>query len=335
MENKIYKVAVVGCGSISANHLHGLKANNNVEVVALCDIIPERAEARAEEYSVNCKIYTDYYEMLDKEELDSVHICTPHYLHAPMTIAALKKDINVFLEKPACISTSEIEDMLKAEKESRGMVCVSFQNRLNPSTLLAKKLIEEDGGADCAYGIIFWHRNEGYYTNSGWRGKKATEGGGVMINQAIHTLDLLRYLCGMPKSVIANTDNISLRGDIEVEDTAYGRFMLESGKVFTIFATNSMNYSFPTTITIHADHDTMYIIGDGTVLINDKVIMKNHAKRREVGKRVWGAGHKGLISDFYRCIKTGDKFALDFYEAQLAVRMILAMYRSHGEEVEI
>ena len=237
MEDKIFRIALIGCGSISANHLNGLASNDNVEIVALCDIIPERAEARAKEYSVDCKIYTDYYDLLEKEQLDAVHICTPHYLHAPMTIAALEKDINVFLEKPACINTEEIKQMIEAEKKSRGIVCVSFQNRLNPSTLLAKKLIEEDGGADFAYGAIFWHRNASYYTDSGWRGKKETEGGGVMINQAIHTIDLLCQFLGTPKEVCATVSNHHLKNVIDVEDSAEGIIYFENGKQASFYFT--------------------------------------------------------------------------------------------------
>ena len=90
---KQYKVALVGCGTISYNHLTALSKLDHVKVVALCDIKPEKAEERAAQFKLDCKIYTDYYEMLEKEELDAVHVTTPHYLHAPMTIAALEKDI--------------------------------------------------------------------------------------------------------------------------------------------------------------------------------------------------------------------------------------------------
>ena len=135
---KTFKIAIVGCGTISTNHLNAVKALENVKVVALCDVKRERAEAAAGKFELDAAIYTDYAEMLAKEELDSVHICTPHYLHAPMTIAALEKNINVFLEKPICISREEITMLIEAEKKSSGKVCVCFQNRFNPSVALAK-----------------------------------------------------------------------------------------------------------------------------------------------------------------------------------------------------
>ena len=115
---KNFKVALVGCGTISYNHLTALSSMPNVDVVALCDIRSESPEARKNEFNLESKIYTDYNEMLDCEELDAVHVATPHYLHAPMAIAALKKDIYVCLEKPMCIRTDDIEKIINTEKAS-------------------------------------------------------------------------------------------------------------------------------------------------------------------------------------------------------------------------
>ena len=141
--SKQFKVALVGCGTISYNHLTALSKLDNVSVVALCDTKPEKAEARRLEFSLECAIYTDYYEMLENESIDAVHVCTPHYLHAPMTIAALEKDIYVCLEKPMCINREEITMLLEAEKKSRASVTVSFQTRYNKANMIAKKIADE------------------------------------------------------------------------------------------------------------------------------------------------------------------------------------------------
>ena len=326
------KVGIIGIGAISTMHIAAL-CELGEEIVALCDILPERCHAAAEKYGIAPKIYENYIEMLDSGEVESVHICTPHYLHAPMITEALKRNIHVLSEKPVAINVRQLEDIRRALSTTAATLGVCFQNHYNSAIKYAREFLS---GREIisATATVMWQRDKEYYSSAEWRGKWDTEGGGVMINQAIHTLDLMRVLCGMPKSVIAHTDNISLKGEIEVEDTAFGRFTLESGKVFTLFATNSMTYSFPPTITIHADHDTIYIIGDGTVLVNDKVISKYHAKRG-VGKRVWGQGHSSLIRDFYNCLKTGEKFALDFFEAEKSIKMILAMYKSNGEEIKI
>lgn len=326
------KVGICGIGAIAPMHIRAL-VDLGADIVALCDVLPERCRAAAKEFGIEPEIYDDYVEMLESGEVESVHICTPHYLHAPMIVEALKRNIHVLCEKPVAINERQLDDIRKALGTTEATLGVCFQNHYNPAIKYAKEFLR-DREFISATATVMWQRDKEYYSSGEWRGKWDTEGGGVMINQAIHTLDLMRVLCGMPVSVTAHTDNISLKGEIEVEDTAFGRFTLESGKVFTLFATNSMTYSFPPAITIHADHDTIYIIGDGTVLVNDKVISKHHAKRG-VGKRVWGQGHGALIRDFYHCLKTGEKFALDFFEAEKSIRMILAMYKSEGEEIKI
>ena len=104
MENRKFRVALIGCGSIAPNHIQSLQTVENARLVALCDLKPEKCTACIEKFGLDAKIYTDYIEMYDKEKPDAVHIATPHYLHAEMTIAALERGINVFLEKPMCVS---------------------------------------------------------------------------------------------------------------------------------------------------------------------------------------------------------------------------------------
>ena len=334
MENKVFKIALIGCGSISANHLHGLVGNQNVKIVALCDVIPERAKERAKEYSVDCKIYTDYYELLEKETLDAVHICTPHYLHAPMTIAALKKDINVFLEKPACINNKELDEMLEAERNSKGIVCVSFQNRLNPSTLLAKKLIEEDGGADHAYGAIFWHRNESYYTNSGWRGKMETEGGGVMINQAIHTIDLLCQFLGKPEEVCATVSNHHLKSVIDVEDSAEGIIYFENGKQASFYFTTDYPGRDTTIISISTKKHKIDVKAPN-IFIDDEKVEDPSLVKDFYGKECYGNGHKELIKQFYDAIANNEESPIPLESAQYALKILLASYISNDTRIKI
>lgn len=162
MDNKIYRVAVVGCGVISANHISAILECEGVEIAALCDVKLERAESRCAEFGLNSKIYADYYEMLNAEKLDAVHIATPHYLHAEMAIKALDLGINVFLEKPMCINHEQIKALLDAEKRSTAKICVCFQNRYNAATLKAREIAEADGGVVTAYGAVFWERDKAY-----------------------------------------------------------------------------------------------------------------------------------------------------------------------------
>ena len=334
MSKKIYKVALVGCGTISANHLHGLVGNPMVKIVALCDKIRERAENRAKEYSVDCNIYTDYEEMLDKEKPDSVHICTPHHLHASMTVSALKRDIYVLLEKPACISTDEIIEMQKAEDESRAKICVCFQNRLNPSTILAKKLIEEDGGALYAYGNIVWWRAKNYYTDSDWRGSKKTEGGGVMINQAIHTIDLMCEFLGIPRKVCATVSNHHLKDVIDVEDSAEGVIYYDEGRQANFYFTTAFPGRMTTSISVTTKNHKIEIKAPN-IFVDDVKVEDASLVDDFYGKVCYGNGHKFLIEKFYKAIENGEESPIPLSSAQYPLRILLAAYKSNDTVIDV
>ncbi len=333
--NNTFKVALVGCGTICTNHFNALARLDNVTVVAICDKIAERAEAAKAKFSLDARIYTDYDLMLASEKLDAVHICTPHYLHAPMAIAALERNVNVFLEKPICISTDEINALIAAEAASRASVCVCFQNRFNPSVALAEQLCEEDGGVMSAYGSVFWYRSEKYYTESGWRGTYATEGGGVMINQAIHTIDLLCKFLGKPVTVCATKANHHLKGVIEVEDTCEGVIGFESGKAANFYATTSFDGRDSTIVYLVTEKKRTVMINQSKVYLDGVQIDRPELVTDYVGKECYGNGHVTLIAKFYSALVTGDKMPVTLESAQYALRILLAAYRSDDQQIDI
>ncbi|MBE6645764.1 MAG: Gfo/Idh/MocA family oxidoreductase [Ruminococcaceae bacterium] len=333
--DKIYKVALVGCGTIAPNHLRALKSIPYVKIVALCDLNFEKAESRKNEYELDCNVYTDFDVMLDSEELDSLHVATPHYLHAPMTLKALKKGINVFLEKPMCISKDEIEELIKAESESNAKVCVCFQNRFNPSTVLAERIANEDGGVKSAFGSVFWFRDEKYYTNSGWRGEFATEGGGVMINQAIHTLDLLCYYLGKPDSVMATVTNHHLKDVIEVEDSAEGIIKFENGKKANFYMTTSFEGRDATILYLVTEKKRRIQIQYSAVYVDGEKIEDPSLISDFIGKECYGNGHMYLIANYYDALKCGKEMPVTLESAQYALRVLLASYRSNNQETKI
>ncbi len=334
MSNQLFKVALVGCGVISENHLKALTENESVCIVALCDNKLERASKRAAEYNLDCKVYQDYEEMLDSEKLDAVHICTPHYLHAPMTLSALKHNVNVFLEKPTAVNEEELLEMIEAEKAGTAKVCICFQNRYNPSTILAKKLVEEDGCALSAFGALFWERNEEYYTKSDWRGRYATEGGGAMINQAIHTIDLLCEFLGRPIAVTATASNHKHKGIIEVEDTCEGLIEFEGGKQGNFFATTASIGSEYTMIRIRTPKRIISLMPP-SVYINNHRIEDPSLVEDYVGKECYGNGHKYLIKKFYKALKGGTEMPVPLAHSQYALKILLGAYKSQDERVEI
>lgn len=332
MRNSL-RIAIVGCGAIAGNHVRGVLSSDE-KLCALCDILPAQAERLIEKYQLGeIPVYTNYTEMLDAVKPDAVHICTPHYLHVPMSIEALERGIHVLCEKPLAISIEQLVQLREAVKNSNAQLGVCMQNRYEPNLLRAKELAQKEG-IDAAFGDVVWKRDADYYASGDWRGSWEKEGGGVMINQALHTLDLLQWICGMPTYVTAHTANDHLRGVIEVEDTASARFECPDGSLFNFFATTAANKSFPAHLrfflsnkqTLHAETDLVTLGSNALEL---------EKRENAVGKSVWGNGHAVLIRDFYRHVKDGTPFPINEKEGEKVVRLILSMYASDGKRIEI
>lgn len=324
--------AIIGLGAISGVHYQAILRAGG-EIVAACDNDEARLEAFREKTDCPAALYTDYKEMLEREHPDVVHICTPHYLHAEMTIAALRAGCNVLCEKPLCIREEDIEPILTAERESGKQLAVCLQNRYNQSNLEVVRLL---GGrpAGAGFGNVVWNRGAAYYASGAWRGKWATEGGGVMINQALHTLDLLIWFMGMPDSVIAEIETRRLAGVIEVEDTASALFRYADGRMFNFYASNASGADFPVQVMVENAEGKKITAMNDLLAVNGEIqpfaMDVDHG-----GKSVWGAGHASLVGDFYDCIQNERPFPINGQEGAKVVRAILAMYRSHGKETPL
>ncbi|MBQ8372465.1 MAG: Gfo/Idh/MocA family oxidoreductase [Clostridia bacterium] len=331
--DKKFKVALVGCGVISDNHIVPLLALDGVELVALCDIRPERMEQKCALHGISPRLYTDYERMLKTEELDAVHIATPHYLHEHMASLALELGINVFLEKPMCISTEEIDKLIEAEKKSTATACVCFQNRFTPAARYALELAERDGGVKDAFASLFWRRDAEYYAQDPWRGKWATEGGGVMINQAIHTVDMLCQLLGRPTDVTATTANHTLKGCIEVEDTCEGVIDFEGGGRANFYMTNAFRGPDCASITFFTDNHKVELRLP-SVFVDDRLVeLENNTS--VIGKACYGSGHNDLIELFYEALRCGTGMPVTLDSAQYALRILLGAYRSNDTITKI
>lgn len=335
------KVSVVGCGNISRCHFAALQKIEGITISSVVDIKPERADAAAEKN--NCKAYYSFSEMLEDDCPDCVHLCTPHYLHVPMAVKALNEGVNVLCEKPCAISMEGLEKLRLSQLMSGAQFGVCFQNRYNSSVSIVKELIRSEtyGKIRAARATVFWNRTERYYSDD-WHGTLDKEGGGVLVNQAVHTQDLLRYLIGRDiKSVKGHVFQDRFRGITEVEDTALAHFEFagEDKLTATFTATVAAGIDFPIMIDIVCEDATLRIEGDNAYKIKDGKI--EHLSINEnmafTGKSYWGHGHESLISDFYDCLKTGRKFPIDANEGGKAVEEFLAIYSSDeiGEKVYI
>ena len=196
---KKLNVAIIGCGGISVMHLDSAYALNESEIIAVCDIVEERAVKTAKKY--NTKYYTDYKEMFSKEKLDVVHLCLPHYLHTIVANDALRAGINVLSEKPMSIKYADALETVGLAEKSGLKYGVIFQSRYNAPSVLVKKRIKDGklGKVQCGRIVLTWHRPDDYYDSSDWKGTWEKEGGGVVIDQAIHSLC---FQALNPKSII-------------------------------------------------------------------------------------------------------------------------------------
>ncbi len=323
------KVAVVGCGGIAAVHAGVLRQLDGVEQVGFADIRPERAERFAAQYGG--RAYTDYRQMLEAERPQALHICTPHYLHVPMALEALGRGVHVLMEKPPAIGEAQMQDLRAAAAAAGARLGICFQNRYNPGFVEAQALLRsgEAGALQGARAFVTWRRDAPYYTDSGWRGSRATEGGGVLINQSIHTLDLLCRLCGRPESVRATTANRHLSGVIEVEDTAeaYIRF---PGCTALFYATTAFCCDRPVLLEAVCEGAVIRLEDAAAeITFADGRVRRIAAEAADTGgKRCWGNSHGRLIADFYRCVQEGTPFACDLASTEDTFALLMAIFRS-------
>lgn len=320
------RCAIVGCGSIAQVHARALSAMPDAELLAFADIRPERAQAMAGEYGGNA--YDSLESLLDNETIDVLHICTPHYLHTPMAREAAGRGINVFTEKPPVIDRAQWAEFCRLGDMVRIGIC--FQNRYNGSIQACKELLDSGrpGRILGSRGFVTWRREAPYYTDSGWRGSLATEGGGALINQAVHTLDLMAYFLGDGQVLGASLANRHLPGVIEVEDTLEAT--LDFGGARGLFyATTAYCADAPIIFELECEHATLRLEGerftrfwrDGTVEQDDFT-----AASAVPGKAYWGSSHQRCIGDFYRCVQSGERFLNDIPGVRDTVDLMLSIY---------
>ena len=311
------KICIVGYGSIGKTHAAALEKVDDVEFYAVCDIDSEKIEKCQQNYSVIS--YLDFDEMLMNEEIDGVHICTPHHLHFEMIEKAIKAGKKVVCEKPVTRTKEEFEKLLALKDSDK--VCVVLQNRFNNSVIKMKELIESGnyGKIKMARGILTWYRTMDYYNHDEWRGKWDTEGGGVLINQAVHTLDYFYYLVGEVTSVKAKMANFSLE-EIEVEDTFMARLLIEDHIPAVFFATNAYGRNAAPFFEVELENGLLRYI-DKKLYLDGEVVAED--SKSTGGKDYWGNGHERAFKNFY---EQGTYFSPQ--DVKNTMETMFAMYES-------
>ncbi len=205
---KQVRYAIVGCGSISKTHLKALAGVPQACLTAACDLSLERAQATVGDQG---RAYTDYQQMLQDKEVDAVLILTASGMHADMGIQAARAGKHVVVEKPIDISVEKARALIRACDENGVKLSCIFQHRFDTDTLALKKVIDEGklGRLDAGCCHTKWYRNQAYYDEVAWRGTKKLDGGGALMNQGIHQLDLFQHLMGEVDEVFAYSHTIS------------------------------------------------------------------------------------------------------------------------------
>lgn len=328
------KVGIIGCGGIAGVHAWVLRQMSDVEITVLCDIDVQKAENLKKELCrpVDCeKILTisDWHEIV-REDIDAVHICTPHYLHAPMAVEFLKAGKAVFMEKPCAVSCEEFELLKKEDEEHPGKLGFCFQNRYNDTTILIDKLIAGGriGEVIGVRAFVTWRRDEAYYAESSWKGKLATEGGGALINQSIHTLDLLLRYLGEPCKVSGSVSNHHLPGVIEVEDTVEAWMEFPKDKRACFYASNGYATDAPILLEIQGTRGRICMNGpEVSVWIkNGKVERYVREQEKGIGKNYWGCGHRACIREYYQKLQNGEVYQNNLAGVENTFRTMMKIY---------
>lgn len=251
--------AIIGCGRIAVRHAEHIK--NNGTLKAVCDIEKSRADVLGNEYST--KVYHDIDELLKKEKVDVVSICTPNGLHAEHTIKSLQAGNHVLCEKPMAINVYDCGRMIQEAEKANKRLFIVKQNRFNPPVERVKKIIDE-GKLGNIYSVqlnCFWNRNDEYYNNSDWKGTKKLDGG-ILFTQFSHFIDLLFWMIGDVKEIYAFHKNFSHQNIIEFEDTGVVVLKFFNGVLGTInYTINSYAKNMEGSITIFSEKGTVKIGG--------------------------------------------------------------------------
>lgn len=324
------RIGIIGCGRISVMHLASADKLETAELVACCDIKQDRAEKVAKKY--NIKAYTDYKEMFEKENLDAVHICLPHNLHTDVSMVAFEYGINVLSEKPMDVSFEKAERAVKAAKEKNVLYGIIFQCRYNNSAKLVKEAVKSGklGKIISASSTLTWSKDDDYYKASDWKGTWDKEGGGVVIDQAIHSIDLVNWIVDSPvKSISVSMAN---RGHkiVNVEDSADGLIVYENGTKYGFYCMNNYATDEPIEIKLFCENGkVVFGYDDAYIYYNDGSIEEAHqgdVEDYEGGKDYWGFQHIRQIEQFYNACLGKEELEISGEEALKTHKLIMDIY---------
>lgn len=339
------KYALIGCGRIAVNHIKAI-VNNNLDMVAVCDVLPEALDTLFAKtgYNKPTERYTDYKKMIaEHPDLQLVAIATESGVHAEIALYCIDRGINVIIEKPMAMSMADADEIVKRSEEKNVIVSVCHQNRFNVAVQQMRRALESGRFGRISHGSINvrWNRNQGYYDQATWRGRWASDGG-CLFNQCIHGIDLLRWMMGDEVEEIYGVTKQQFHDYLECEDIGMAVVKFKNGAVGTIEGTVNV---YPQNL-----EETLYLFGEtGTVKIGGKSTnnidvwnFKDETEEDQKNKgleeqtsNVYGNGHTSLYADVLDAIKNKRKPYVDAVAGRNAVEMILAIYQSAATGVPV
>jgi len=335
---------VIGCGgNIGQFHAKAITQVRGVRLIGVADSLVEKAAAMGKKYGVAA--FGDYQDLLSLPELDAVCVCLPSGLHAKAAIVSAKAGKHVLCEKPLGITTRQVDRMIYAARQQKVLLGCVFQSRFSKAVRLARQAIARGRFGRLVLGKVSvdWHRKPEYYETGGWHGTKKLDGGGAMMNQAIHTIDLLQLFFGPVKSVFGQTAR-RLHEYIEMEDLAVATVLFANGALGSITATTASWPGQPARIEIHGTTG-FAVIEDGRLAhweflkrwrVDDQIeVMIKQAQESIIGsaaadptKSLNVEGHRLVIADFAKAIRQGRAPAINGPEGRKSVELIEATYES-------
>jgi len=336
MTEKI-RFGIVGTG-VGANFCaNGLALIANEGIAELVAVTSQREE-RAKEFASKWNIkywYTDYKKMLKEAPIDAVIISTPHYQHHPMALEAMENDKHVLVDKPMAINLKEADEMIRKARERNLKLGVNLQSRFDPTMRKVKDSVESGVFGRLIFGeaIVEWFRTQEYYDESPWRGRWATEGGGALINQAIHTIDLLVWIIGQPEYLWAQMDTFTHK--IEVEDLAAAVIRFKNGAIGVIQGSTAIYPGLPTRLEIHGTKGTAIIEGEilrrWSVIGEEEIVLEGTKEGLKSWARpdlVPATNHASLLRDFAKAIIENREPVVNGVEGRRVLEVIMAVYES-------
>ena len=352
MSDNVLNSAIVGCGVIGPTHADALKAlhSEGINLAAFADVVPERAEAVAAKYGAQAKTFEA---ILADPAIDIVHICVPSGLHAEIGVRALQAGKHVIVEKPMDITLDACDKLLAAQRESGKRLAVISQHRFDKASVEVKAALENEllGPMVYAEARVPWYRTQEYYDSGDWRGTWALDGGGALMNQGVHTADLMRWLCGPVETVYAQARTLA-HERVETEDVIAATLTFASGAVGTLSASTAMYPGFAVRVGVYGTEGSAIIEGDMLHTLTTKNGLSGGgeaslASALQVATggtkaateasamatasdpaAIWGGAHQAQIADFIRCCRTGETPIVDGVEGRKAVEVVLAVYES-------